>query len=364
MTIEELTISPGDSLEEEPKAQCSRPPEALRPLIANRRRVLGTYEEFRLPLVRANAGKPLSESLKPTRSSSRFEQLLPTGNANLERGIPALAHGCQSNASCIFSARRQRDGGTMSLLTRFVNGSIVSSERLMRAREFYAPSRPLTDPTQAFAHWTERASIQSELACSRELAGLTDAELQALEDEFVRCQNRPAPGWIRTASFIGLILLAVGALGLGAQALADLGSREKLAMQLLSMLLVLAGLLPLAATLLYGFKTMHVDVGHGVAGLYVGQLNEQHPWLYKALRLTNHPAGEDYRKRTRDHRGPLRGIDYILMRELVRIEESLEALRPARLVTEEVQLVTPVFDPGPPEPRLVAVPTAVGRFGS
>jgi len=145
---------------------------------------------------------------------------------------------------------------------------------------------------------------------------------------------------------------------------ADLGSREKLAMQLLSMLLVLAGLLPLAATLLYGFKTMHVDVGHGVAGLYVGQLNEQHPWLYKALRLTNHPAGEDYRKRTRDHRGPLRGIDYILMRELVRIEESLEALRPARLVTEEVQLVTPVFDPGPPEPRLVAVPTAVGRFGS
>jgi hypothetical protein len=252
----------------------------------------------------------------------------------------------------------------MSLLSRFVNGSLVSSERLMHAREFYAPRRPATEPERAFAHWTERASIQSELACARELAGLSDAELQVLEEEFVRSQNRPAPGWVRSANVIGLGLLGIGLLGLGGQALADIGSREKLAMQLMSMLLVLAGVLPLAATFLSAFKALHLDVSHGIAGLYVGQLNEQHPWLYKTLRLTNHAAGEDHRRRTRDERGPLRGIDYILMRELVRVEESLEGLRPARLVAEEVQLATPSFDPGPPEPRLVAVPAAARKLGS
>jgi len=109
---------------------------------------------------------------------------------------------------------------------------------------------------------------------------------------------------------------------------------------------------------------MHLDVSHGVAGLYAGQLNEQHPWLYKTLRLTNHHAGEDYRRRTRDARGPLRGIDYILMRELVRLEESMEQLRPARVVAEEVQQPTPTVDQGPPERRLVAVRAAARTLGS
>jgi hypothetical protein len=252
----------------------------------------------------------------------------------------------------------------MSLLGRFVNGSLVSSERLMQAREFYAPRRPPAEPRSALAHWTERASIQSDLACARELAGLSDAELQVLEDEFVRCQNRPTAAWVRSANVIGLGLLGIGLLGLSGQALADIGSREKLAMQLMSMLLVLAGLLPLAVTFLAAFRALHLDVSHGIVGLYVGQLNEQHPWLYKTLRLTTHPAGADYRRRTRDERGPLRGIDYILMRELVRLEESLEGLRPARLVAEEVQLATPSFDPGPPEPRLVAVQAAARKLGS
>jgi len=109
----------------------------------------------------------------------------------------------------------------MSLLSRFVNGSFVSSERLMHARELYVPSRPSTEPARAFAYWTERASLQSELACARELAGLPDAELQALEDEFIRCQQRPAPGWVRLANIAGLGLLGFGLLGLGAQALVE-----------------------------------------------------------------------------------------------------------------------------------------------
>ena len=77
----------------------------------------------------------------------------------------------------------------MSLLSRFVNGSLVSSERLMRAREFYAPSRLTTGTVEAFDYWTEGASVQSELAYARELAGMPDAELQALAEEFNRCQT-------------------------------------------------------------------------------------------------------------------------------------------------------------------------------
>ena len=252
----------------------------------------------------------------------------------------------------------------MSLLTRFVNGSLVSGERLMRARDFFTPTKPATDPARAFAHWTERASVQSELGCARELAGLSDAELQTLEEEFIRCQQRPAPGWVRVANIVGLVLLGFGLLGFGAQALAEISSRERLAMQLMSMLLVLAGLLPLATTFLFAFKAMHLDVSHGVAGLYVGQLNEQHPWLYETLRLADHAVGEEYRRRTRDERGPLRGFDYILMRELVRLEESVARLRPARVVAEKVQLPTPAFDRVPPEPRLVAVRAAARKPSS
>jgi hypothetical protein len=251
----------------------------------------------------------------------------------------------------------------MSLLTRFVNGSLVSSERLMRAREFYAPNSPATDSAQAFAHWTERASIRSELACARELAGLSDAELQALEEQFIRRQQRPVPGWVRVANIVGLVLLGIGLLGLGAQALTEISNRERLAMQIMSMLLVFAGLLPLAATFLFAFKALHLDVGHGVAGLYVGQLNEQHPWLYESLWLTDHRVGEEYRKRTRDERGPLRGFDYILMRELVRLEEAMGRLRPARVVAEQVQRRATVFDRVPPEPRLVAVRAAARTPG-
>jgi hypothetical protein len=103
----------------------------------------------------------------------------------------------------------------MSLLSRFVNGSLVSSERLMRAREFYAPSRLTTGTVEAFDYWTEGASVQSELAYARELAGMPDAELQALAEEFNCCQNRPAPGWVRVANIVGLVLLGIGLGGLG-----------------------------------------------------------------------------------------------------------------------------------------------------
>jgi hypothetical protein len=125
----------------------------------------------------------------------------------------------------------------MSLLSRFVNGSLVSSERLMRARECYAPSRLTTGTVEAFDYWTEGASVQSELACARELAGMPDTVLQALAEEFNRCQNRPAPGWVRVANIVGLVLLGIGLGGLGGQGLADGSSRERLAMQLMSMLL-------------------------------------------------------------------------------------------------------------------------------
>jgi hypothetical protein len=54
----------------------------------------------------------------------------------------------------------------------------------------------------------------------------------------------------------------------------------------------------LGAGLISAFSVLDLDLGHGTTGLYVGALDEQHPWLYNALALTKHDVAEEYRQRT------------------------------------------------------------------
>jgi hypothetical protein len=88
----------------------------------------------------------------------------------------------------------------MSLLSRFVNGSLVSSERLMRAREFYAPVPPATDTARAFAYWTERASVQSELACAREASRTPSCKRSRVSSFTARTDRHQAGSALRTLS--------------------------------------------------------------------------------------------------------------------------------------------------------------------
>jgi hypothetical protein len=86
-------------------------------------------------------------------------------------------------------------------------------------------------------------------------------------------------------------------LGLGLQALTTLGETAGRTLQATSVACLLIGLLPLGVGLISAFGALHLDLSYGTTGLYVGKLNEQHPWLYAALSLTRHGVAED-RQRT------------------------------------------------------------------
>lgn len=243
----------------------------------------------------------------------------------------------------------------MSLLQQIIDGSFVSRQRLMQAREFYAPSEGNPPRRVAFAHWTKRVLEQPPIGVARELAGLSGAELAELEAEFISCPMRQPAQWVRHAVVIGTMLMLLAGLGLGLQVLTNLGETANRLLQAGSVACILIGLVPLGAGLMSGLSAVHLDLSYGTTGLYVGKLDEQHPWVYDALSLTRHGLAEDYRQRTLRERGPLRGADCVMMRELVQAQAALQRVRAARSVAEQLQSL-PVEAPAVAhEPRLVRV---------
>jgi hypothetical protein len=243
----------------------------------------------------------------------------------------------------------------MSLLNQIVDGCLWSTDKLMREREFYSPSAAGPPVHEAFARWTQRISLTSELDSARELAGLSHAELAELEAEFLRCPMRQQSPAVRRAVLSGVALVATAGIGLVVLALTPLGDAATRTLQAASAACLLAGLIPLGVGLISAFSVLHLDLSHGTTGLLVGTLNDQHPWLYQATSLTRHAVAEDYRQRTLLQRGPLRGADYVLMRELVRAQEALERVRPARSVADALQLLPVEAQALVQEPRLVRV---------
>ncbi len=246
----------------------------------------------------------------------------------------------------------------MSMLQQIIDGSLVSHQRLMQAREFYSPSEKNLPPRAAFAQWTKRVLEQSAIGVARELAGLSGSELAALEAEFVSCPMRQPPQWLRHAVVVGTVLMLLAGLVLGLQALTSLGETASRTLQAASVACLLVGLLPLGAGLISGLSAVHLDLSYGTTGLYVGKLDEQHPWLYEALSLTRHGLAEDYRQRTLRERGPLRGADYVMMRELVQAQAALQRVRAARPVAEQLQSLPLAAPAVVHEPRLVRVSAA------
>ncbi|NUZ05264.1 hypothetical protein [Piscinibacter koreensis] len=247
----------------------------------------------------------------------------------------------------------------MSLVNSFFDGSLLGSERLMRAREFYAPERTPPSPQVAFERWTQRLVVQSELGTARELAGLSDAELEALQSEFIRCPTRPRSAYVRGGIWAGVALVALGCLSAGLSQ-ANIGNDGATGFfEVAAIGLLIAGLVAFGWSLVASFSASHLDLSYGTLGLYVGELDEQHPWLYKAVNLVRLEPAAGYRRRVLAERGRLRGVDYVLMRELVKAHDQLEQTRPARLVAEQLQTLGtpggPPLDSATPEPRLVQV---------
>lgn len=244
-------------------------------------------------------------------------------------------------------------------LQQILCGSFISTERLMQAREFYGPRRHALPIEAEYARWTQRLAVQGELGAARELASLTDEQLAALEAEFMRCPTRLRTDRMRFAMPVGIALMALGCIGLAFDRWAGHGvATGYSASQALSIVMIGLGLLALAAGALAAFSMLHLDLSHGTTGLYAGRLDEQHPWIYKTASLLPIAPAEEYRQAVLRERGPLRGLDYIIMRELVEAHRVLESTRSTRSVAEQIQHVAV---PGPTEPRLVRVTVAAAR---
>lgn len=242
----------------------------------------------------------------------------------------------------------------MSVLDQILSGSLLSRERLLEARDFYAPAPPPDSAAAGFARWTERVASQTPLASARQLAGLSDEELNLLEAEFMRCPERPRTGHTRHAAALGSALVALAVLAFVVQAATGGGGALSVAGGLGLVCLAL-GLPALAWGLYGGFGAMHLDLGHGTTGLYVGKLDEMHPWVYEAVQLVRYAGAEDYRQRVLGERGSLRGMDCVLMRQIVRAQQQMDETRAARAVAEALQSPTAAEPIRPAGPNLVRI---------
>ena len=246
----------------------------------------------------------------------------------------------------------------MSVLNQIVDASMPSGAGLLRSREFYSPCKGEMSPEVTLARWTQRLATQTELGSAREIAGLSEAEFAILEQEFTRCQNRPQAPLVKRVIASAILLGALGGALLAAGTAAvgfDIGGASGRVLQGSGLAVLFASLSCTAVGFLTASSSLNLDVAYGTLGLYVGQLNEQHPWLYKTTSLLQHQSAERYRRSILAERGSLRGVDYVIMRELAAANESLEQIRPARVVAAQLQSHAAEVSPPATGPRLAEV---------
>ncbi len=243
---------------------------------------------------------------------------------------------------------------------------IVSDQRPLEARPTEGRDVVPTGRASSLVEWAQRALMQSEIASARELAGLTDAELTHLENEFSGCRTRPRPAWQRDAIPLGIaFLLLAGCAFAAPEYLFRVSNAVAQILRIAGTALLVIGVLALSARYLASFTGTALDRAYSTLGLYVSELQDRHPWLYDTFSVARHEAADEYRCKVLNERGLLRGADYVLMCEIVRVHEALDRARPASFVVEALQLLpTPApnaDDAGGAESRLV--PIGVGRRG-
>lgn len=226
----------------------------------------------------------------------------------------------------------------MQLIDDFLNGSLFAPKRLLESREFYSPQRSTLLQDENLARWARKVAIQPELVCARELAGLSDDELCSLDSDFVRMPVRRRPDFLRHTFRASAMQGAAGLALLALQGIASaLGAGDFRILEVLTVALLAGATGALAIGALVSFSMANLDISHGKTGLYVGVLNEQHPWLYDCAALLRHSAANDYRERVLTTRGPLRGVDFIIMRDIVRSHDTLQRTEWARSVAAQIQ---------------------------
>jgi hypothetical protein len=245
------------------------------------------------------------------------------------------------------------------MLQTLSQGSLFSDDGLLQAREGYQPLPAPASMEAAYEHWTRRVTIQHELGIARELAGLSDEALAGLAAVFAQTPRRQRTDRLRFALPIGVALLLAGAFVLSLDAnLGSSGGAGVSSVQSLGVGFLACGVIAIGLGVIAAFGMMGLDVAHGKLGLCAGLLDEQHPWLYKASYVVRDRAADAYRRRVLSERGPLRGVDYLMMREIAHANDALEMTRVARSVAEQLAgSDVPSAALQGKEPRLVSVPT-------
>ena len=245
----------------------------------------------------------------------------------------------------------------MSLLQSLSEGSLLSDESLLQAREGYRPMPQASGADAELESWARRMTTRHELGIAREMAGLSEEALAGLASAFVRQPRRLRTDSLRYSIPVGAALLLAGGLllSLDTSLLSSRGTAVTAA-QTLAIGCLASGAILICIGVLASFSMMPLEVAHGKVGLCTGLLDEQHPWLYKASFVMRDRAADAYRQRVLSERGPLRGIDYIMMREIAMAHDALEMTRIARSVFLQLNQAPEATPDGlSKEPRLVSV---------
>lgn len=209
---------------------------------------------------------------------------------------------------------------------------------LSHAAESFNASNTLPISELTLPQWAERVSQQPELVSARELSGLNNDQLTRLAQDFSQSPDFTRKGWRSwlmplsggLAAVGGAVLLALEAIGPHPMAVSS--SATFAAITLMG-----AGFAGICASVVENYRRVPLRAAYGRVGLYVSPLHEAHPWLYRTLLLMRDPGAEAYRQRVLSERKVVRGVDYLLMREIAMVSESLVLTRSARSVRERVQ---------------------------
>lgn len=213
----------------------------------------------------------------------------------------------------------------------------MTDDDVLHAREHYRPSRGPSTPAQAFAHWTARVAETPDLVVCRELAGLPDEQLQALALAYEQAPRHRRSDVFRFSFGAAAVLALAGA----ALAIAELtipGPVVGRSTYFLGAGAFLGGaFIALCVGALSALRQVPTEAAYTKLGLLVGPLDPQHPWLYKAWFVVRNPAAMAYRDKVVRERGPVRGLDHVLMRRIADLQENMDLTLNARAVAATVQ---------------------------
>lgn len=189
------------------------------------------------------------------------------------------------------------------------------------------------------AQWAVRLSQTPYKNFVRELAGLSDQALSALEAETRDSPKLRMPRAWRYG-VIGTVLATVAGaalVGVGIESRRSLPADQVELLLLSGAGTLIACLFSTIVCWLIFHRRAPAIRNYKDLIQHVTVLNEQHPWLYETCEIARHADAEAYRRRTLDTRGALRGVDLPMMRLVIGAQSEVLRCRTASEVAQALQ---------------------------